>query len=77
MSWSRRYCPFRCGALSTCADGCPDWGAAPLPVPDVIEEMVTRTLQDGAQISVIHGGPLQIVAKLFVSLDCLLAQAPA
>jgi hypothetical protein len=54
----------RCGALSTRADSCPDWGAAPLPVPDVIEEMVTRTLEDGGQISVIHGGPPQIVAKL-------------
>jgi hypothetical protein len=39
--------------------------------------MVTRTLQDGAQISVIHGGPPQIAAKLFVSLDCPLAQASA
>jgi hypothetical protein len=27
-------------------------------------EMVPRTLEDGGQISVIHGGPPQIVAKL-------------
>jgi len=54
-----------CGALSTRPDSCPDWGAAPLPVPDVIEEMVTRTLEDGGQISVIHGRPPQIVARLF------------
>ncbi|HYB46162.1 MAG TPA: hypothetical protein VED20_02220 [Streptosporangiaceae bacterium] len=54
----------RCGALSTRSDSCPDWGAAPLPVPDVIEEMVTRTLEDGGQISVIGGGPPQIAAKL-------------
>ena len=58
----------RCGALSTCADSCPDWGAAPLPVADVIEEMVTRTLEDGGQISVIHGGPPQIAARLYTSL---------
>jgi len=63
----------RCGALSTCADSCPDWGAAPLPVTDVIEEMVTRTLEDGGQVSVIHGGPPRIVAKLYFSLDCPLA----
>ena len=60
--------PSRCGALSTRADSCPDWGAAPLPVPDVIEEMVTRTLEDGGRISVIHGGPPQIAARLYVPL---------
>jgi hypothetical protein len=43
----------RCGALSLDACGCPDWGTAPLPVPDVIEEMVSRTLEDGGEISVI------------------------
>jgi hypothetical protein len=59
----------RCGALSTCADSCPAWGAAPLPVPDVIEEMLTRTLEDGGQVSVIHGGPAQIAAKLYFSVD--------
>ncbi len=50
----------RCGALSTEADGCPDWGAAPLPVPDVLEEMVSRTLEDGGQVVVIsdHGYPM-------------------
>jgi hypothetical protein len=58
----------RCGALSTRADSCPDWGAAPLPVPDVIEEMVTRTLEDGGQITVICGGPPQIAAKLYFPL---------
>lgn len=58
----------RCGALSTRPDSCPDWGAAPLPVPDVIEEMVTRTLEGGGQISVIHGRPPQIVARLYFPL---------
>ena len=48
----------RCGALSTDADSCPDWGTAALPVPDVIEEMVTRVLEDGAQIWVIRGASL-------------------
>jgi len=43
----------RCGALSTTPDSCPDWGTAPLPVPDLLEEMVSRTLEDGGQVLVI------------------------
>ena len=58
----------RCGALSTDADGCPDWGTAPLPVPDVIEEMVTRTLEDGGQISVVPDDPSRMAAKLHFPL---------
>ncbi len=54
----------RCGALSTDADGCPDWGTAPLPVPDVIEEMVARALEDGAQVWVIRGAYSPISARL-------------
>jgi hypothetical protein len=47
----------RCGALSLTADSCPDWGTAPLPVPDVVEEMVARTLEDGGQVLVSRGAP--------------------
>jgi hypothetical protein len=47
----------RCGALSTTPDSCPDWGTAPLPVPDVLEEMVSRTLEDGGQVLVITDYP--------------------
>jgi release factor family 10 len=47
----------RCGALSTGADSCPDWGTAPLPVPDVVEEMVSRTLEDGGQVLVTSDYP--------------------
>lgn len=54
----------RCGALSIDADGCPDWGAAALPVPDVIEEMVTRTVEDGIEVSVIHDARSRIAARL-------------
>ena len=46
----------RCGALSIDADSCPDWGTAALPVPDLIEEMVSRVLEDGGEISVICDG---------------------
>ena len=44
----------RCGALGLAADCCPDWGTAALPVPDLIEEMVSRTLEDGGQVLVAH-----------------------
>jgi len=55
----------RCGALSTDADSCPDWGTAALPVPDIIEEMVIRALEGGAQISVIHGAHSPVAARLY------------
>jgi hypothetical protein len=49
----------RCGALSLDADTCcPDWGTAALPVPDVIEEMVSRVLEDGGDVLVAGGGSL-------------------
>jgi len=44
----------RCGALGLAADRCPDWGTAALPVPDLIEEMVSRTLEDGGRVIVVH-----------------------
>ena len=49
----------RCGTLSLDADTCcPDWGTAALPVPDVIEEMVSRVLEDGGDVLVASGGSL-------------------
>jgi hypothetical protein len=54
----------RCGALALAADCCPDWGTAALPVPDVIEEMVSRTLEDGGQVLVRQDGPGRIAARL-------------
>jgi hypothetical protein len=58
----------RCGALSLDADSCPDWGTAPLPVPDVIEEMVSRTLEDGGEVSVVCDGSSPAAARLHVPL---------
>jgi hypothetical protein len=47
----------RCGTLSLDADTCcPDWGTAALPVPDLIEEMVSRVLEDGGDVLVAGGG---------------------
>ncbi|HEY7260213.1 MAG TPA: hypothetical protein VH589_01860 [Trebonia sp.] len=54
----------RCGALAVDADGCPDWGVAALPVPDAIDEIVARTLEDGGQVWPVHDGPSRIAARL-------------
>lgn len=54
----------RCGALSIDADECPDWGTAALRVPDVIEEMVTRTLEDGGRVCPARVDLSRIAARL-------------
>jgi hypothetical protein len=54
----------RCGALGTDTDNCPDWGTAPLPVPDVIEEMVSRILEDGGQVLVTSDPSYPMAARL-------------
>ncbi len=54
----------RCGALSTEADSCQDWGTAPLPVPDLLEEMVSRTLEDGGEVLIISDSSCPMVARL-------------
>ena len=53
-----------CGALSAARGRCPGCGAAALPVPDLIDEMVTRTLQDGGQVYPVHDGPSPVAARL-------------
>ena len=60
----------RCGALGLAADCCPDWGTAALRVPDLIEEMVSRTLEDGGQVLVVYDAPGRVAARL----HCPLAQ---
>lgn len=64
----RGYECGRCGALSLDADSCPDWGTAPLPVPDLIEEMVSRILEDGGEIAVICDGSSPVAARLHTPL---------
>lgn len=54
----------RCGALSAAANGCPDQGTAALPVSDLVDEMVTRTLEDGGQVYPVHDGLSQVAARL-------------
>jgi hypothetical protein len=54
----------RCGALGLTADCCSDWGTAPLPVPDVIEEMISRTLEDGGRVVVVHDALEGLAARM-------------
>jgi Bacterial archaeo-eukaryotic release factor family 10 len=58
------YACGRCGALSTSSDDCPDWGTAARAVPDLLEKMVQRTLDDDGQLTVIGDAPFTIAAKL-------------
>jgi len=54
----------RCGALSAVRGGCPGCGTAARPVPDLLEEMVQRTLDDGGQVTVVRDAPFSVAAKL-------------
>lgn len=54
----------RCGGLSTGSDECPDWGTAACAVPDLLEEMVRRTLDDNGQVTTIRDAPFGVAAKL-------------
>jgi peptide subunit release factor 1 (eRF1) len=54
----------RCGALSTSGDDCPDWGTAARVVPDLLEEMASRTLDDGGQVVAVRDAPVSAAAKL-------------
>jgi hypothetical protein len=61
----RGYECGRCGTLSLDADTCcPDWGTAALPVPDVIEEMVSLVPEDGSNVLVAGGGWSQPCVRL-------------
>ncbi len=54
----------RCAKLSNTGTDCPDWGAASLAVPDLIEEMVVSALEDGAQVRAVRDPPGGIAARL-------------
>jgi hypothetical protein len=54
----------RCGTLSLTPESCPDWGTALLRVPDVIEEMVARILEDGGDVFVTHDASAPVAARL-------------
>jgi hypothetical protein len=54
----------RCDELSTGSDECPDWGTAARAVPDLLEEMVQRTLDGDGQVAVIRDAPFSVAARL-------------
>ena len=58
------YVCGRCGALSTGSDECPDWGTAACAVPDLLEEMAQRTLDDNGQVTAVRDAPFRVAAKL-------------
>jgi hypothetical protein len=53
-----------CGVLSTGIDECADWGTAACAVPDLLEEMVERTLDDNGQVTATRDAPFSVAAKL-------------
>ncbi|HEX9042454.1 MAG TPA: hypothetical protein VF838_15730 [Trebonia sp.] len=54
----------RCGALSASPGGCPEHKEATMPVPDLIEEMVTRTLGNAGDVYPVQGGLSVVAARL-------------
>jgi peptide chain release factor subunit 1 len=54
----------RCGALGADSHQCQDWGTAVLAVPDLLEEMVQRTLDGHGQVTVIRDAPFSVAAWL-------------
>ena len=54
----------RCGAVCAGTDECPDWASAARAVPDLVEEMVQRTLDEDGQVTVIRDAPFSTAAEL-------------
>ncbi len=64
----------RCGILSRTGTDCPDWGAASVAVPDLIEEMAVAALRDGAHVLTASDPPGGIAAQLRFPLAVWQAQ---
>lgn len=58
------FCCSRCGALSLTGVDCPDWGTAARPVPDLLEEMVLRTVDDDGEVIAVREAPFAVAARL-------------
>jgi hypothetical protein len=54
----------RCGVLSAVRGECPGCGTATRPVPDLLEEMVQRALDDDGRVTVVRDAPFSVAAKL-------------
>ena len=58
------YACGRCDALSTGSVECPACGTAARAVPDLLEEMVQRTLDDDGPVTMIRDAPFSVAARL-------------
>ena len=58
------YACGRCDALSTGGVECPDCGTAARMVPDLLEEMVQRILDDNGPVTMIRDAPFSVAARL-------------
>jgi len=65
----------RCGFLGSTGNDCPDWGAASVAVPDLVEEMAVAALQNGAQVTAAADPPGGIAAQLRFPLAAWQAQS--
>jgi peptide chain release factor subunit 1 len=54
----------RCGVLTTGRDDCPDWGTAACAVPDLLEELAQRTLDDDGKVTTTRDTPFTVAARL-------------
>jgi hypothetical protein len=50
--------------ISLTGDDCPDWGAAASAIPDLLEEMAARVLDDDGQVIAVHGQSWAVAAQL-------------
>ena len=64
----------RCAFLGSTGNDCPDWGAASVAVPDLIEEMAVAALENGAQVTAVADPPGGIAAQLRFPLAAWQAQ---
>jgi len=58
------YVCERCGALGAAVTGCPDGPAESRWVPDLFEEMVARTIEDGGRTEALADPPGDVAAHL-------------
>lgn len=58
------YACQRCGALSSTGSGCTDGQAESRWVPDLLEEMATRTIDGGGQVEAVRDPPGDVAARL-------------
>jgi hypothetical protein len=58
------FCCARCGTLSLTGFDCPDWGAAAEPVPDLLEEMVLRIIDDHGEVIAVREAPFAVAGRL-------------